>query len=285
MNSLKTVLLLGLLSGVLLVGGQAIAGRQGLEWGLVIAVGMNVFSYFFSDKLALMSYSAQPVTPEENPEIYARLAPLIGNLTQKMGLPMPKLWLLPEDSPNAFATGRDPQHASVACTDGILRLMNDRELEGVVAHELGHVLHRDILISSIAATLATAITFLSRLAFWFGPRGDDEDERGNMWSGLLMMILAPFAAMLIQMAISRTREFSADAAAAKYTGSPDGLIHALGKLEMGVQRVPMQDASPATAHMFILNPFSGGGLTRLFSTHPSTEERIARLEAMRGTAV
>ncbi|HEV2200718.1 MAG TPA: zinc metalloprotease HtpX [Bryobacteraceae bacterium] len=285
MNSLKTVLLLGLLSGVLLFGGEAIAGRQGLEWGLVIAVGMNFFSYFFSDKLALMSYSAQPVTPEENPEIYARLAPLVGNLTQKMGLPMPRLWLLPDESPNAFATGRDPQHASVACTEGILRLMNDRELEGVIAHELGHVLHRDILISSIAATLATAITFLSRLAFWFGPRGDDEDERGNMWSGLLMMILAPIAAMLIQMAISRTREFSADAASAKYTGSPDELIHALKKLEMGVERVPMQDASPATAHLFILNPFSGGGLARLFSTHPSTEERIARLEAMRGTGV
>jgi heat shock protein HtpX len=285
MNSLKTVLLLGLLSGVLLVGGQAIAGRQGLEWGLVIAVGMNFISYFFSDKLALMSYSAQPVTPEENPEIYARLAPLVGNLTRKMGLPMPKLWLLPEDSPNAFATGRDPQHASVACTDGILRLMSDRELEGVLAHELGHVLHRDILISSIAATLATAITFLSRLAFWFGPRGDDEDERGNMWSGLLMMILAPIAAMLIQMAISRTREFSADAASAKYTGSPDELISALGKLEMGVERVPMADASASTAHMFILNPFSGGGLMRLFSTHPSTEERIARLEAMRGAKV
>jgi heat shock protein HtpX len=286
MNSLKTVLLLGLLSGVLLLGGEAIAGRQGLEWGLVIAIGMNFFSYFFSDKLALMSYSAQPVTPEENPEVYARLAPLVGNLTQKMGLPMPKLWLLPEDSPNAFATGRDPQHASVACTYGILRLMTDRELEGVLAHELGHVLHRDILISSVAATLATAITFLSRMAFWFGPRGDrDDDERGSAWSGLLMMILAPIAAMLIQMAISRTREFSADAASAKYTGNPDELISALGKLEMGVQQVPMTDASPATAHMFILNPFSGGGMARLFSTHPSTEERIARLQAMRGAMV
>ncbi len=282
MNALKTVLLLGLLSGVLLFGGEAIAGRQGLEWGLVIAIGMNFFSYFFSDRLALMSYSAQPVTPEQNPEVYARLAPLVGNLTQRMGLPMPKLWLLPEDSPNAFATGRNPQHASVACTEGILRLMNDRELEGVLAHELGHVLHRDILISSVAATLAAAITFLARMAFWFGPRGEDEDERGNMWSGLLMMILAPIAAMLIQMAISRTREFSADAASAKYTGNPDELISALGKLERGVEQVPMTDATPATAHMFILNPFSGQGMARLFSTHPSTEERIARLQAMRG---
>lgn len=285
MNSLKTVLLLGLMSGVLLFGGEAIAGRRGLEWGLVIAIGMNFFSYFFSDKLALMSYSAQPVAPQENPEVYDRLAPIVGNLAQRMGLPMPKLWLLPEDQPNAFATGRDPQHASVACTVGILRLMNDRELEGVIAHELGHVLHRDILISSIAATLATAITFLARMAFWFGPRGEDEDERGNMWSGLLMMILAPIAAMLIQMAISRTREFSADAASAKYTGNPDELISALGKLERGVEQVPMDDAKPATAHMFILNPFSGGGMARLFSTHPSTEERIARLQAMRGTRV
>jgi heat shock protein HtpX len=267
------------------VGGEAIGGRQGLEWGLLIAIGMNFFSYFFSDKLALMSYSAQPVTPDENPEVYARLAPIVGGLSQKMGLPMPKLWLLPEDSPNAFATGRDPQHASVACTVGILQLMSDRELEGVLAHELGHVLHRDILISSIAATLASAITFLSRMAFWFGPRRDDEDERGNMWSSLLMMILAPIAAMLIQMAISRTREFSADAASAKYTGNPDELISALGKLEMGVERVPMGDASPATAHLFILNPFGAGGWTKLFSTHPSTEERIARLQAMKGTRV
>jgi len=282
MNSLKTVLLLGLMSGVLLVGGEAIGGRQGLEWGLVIAIGMNFFSYFFSDKLALMSYSAQPVTPEEKPEIYARLQPIVGGLTERMGLPMPKLWLLPEESPNAFATGRDPQHASVACTAGILRLMNDRELEGVLAHELGHVLHRDILISSVAATLASAITFLARMAFWFGPRGEDEEERGSMWSGLLMMILAPVAAMLIQMAISRTREFSADEASAKYTGNPDELISALGKLEMGVERIPMDDASPATAHLFIHNPFRSGGLTRLFSTHPSTEERIARLQAMRG---
>lgn len=281
MNSLKTVLLLGLMSAVLLVGGEAIGGRQGLEWGLLLAVGMNFFSYFFSDKLALMSYSAQPVTPDENSEVYARLAPIVSGLSQKMGLPMPKLWLLPEDSPNAFATGRNPQHASVACTVGIMRLMNDRELEGVLAHELGHVLHRDILISSIAATLASAITFLARMAFWFGPRGDDEDERGNMWSSLLMMILAPIAAMLIQMAISRTREFSADAASAKYTGNPDELISALGKLEMGVERMPMDDASPATAHMFILNPFGAGGWTKLFSTHPSTEERIARLRAMK----
>jgi heat shock protein HtpX len=280
MNSLKTVLLLGALSGLLLFGGELVGGRNGLEIGLMLAVGMNFFSYFFSDKLALMSYSAQPVTPEENPDVYARVFPLVHNLTQRMGLPMPKLWILPDDSPNAFATGRNPQHASVAFTEGILRLMTDRELEGVVAHELGHVLHRDILISSIAATLAAAITFLARMAFWFGPRNSDDDERGGAWGGLVMMIVAPIAAMLIQMAISRTREFDADSASAKYTGNPDELIQALRKLETGVTRIPM-DASPATAHMFIVNPFTAGGLTRLFSTHPSTEERIARLEAMR----
>lgn len=283
MNALKTALLLGLLSGLLLFGGEAIAGTTGLEYGLIAAIGMNAFSYFFSEKLSLMTYSAQPVTPQERPEIYARVAPIVQGLAQRMNIPMPKLWLIPDASPNAFATGRNPNHASVAFTEGILSLMTDRELEGVVAHELGHVLHRDILTSSIAATLASAITFLARMAFWFGPRGDD-DEEGGAWGGILMMILAPVAAMLIQMAISRSREFDADAASAKYTGNPDELISALGKLESGVQRVPMDDATPATAHLFILNPFSGGGISRLFSTHPSTEERIARLQAMKSDA-
>src|SRR5579885_3203486 len=277
MNAVKTVLLLGVLSGLLLFAGEMLGGRTGLEWGLAMAVAMNFFSYFFSERLALMSYNAQPVTPEQNARVY----PLVYNLTRNMGLPMPKLWLIPEDSPNAFATGRNPNHASVAFTAGILRLMNDRELEGVVAHELGHVLHRDILISSVAATLASALTFLARMAFWFGPRGEDEEDRGSDWAGLLMMIVAPLAALLIQMAISRTREFSADAASAKYTHSPDGLISALRKLEAGVARDPMTDASPSTAHLFILNPFGRGGLMKLFSTHPSTEERIERLEAMR----
>jgi heat shock protein HtpX len=280
MSSLKTALLLGLLSGLVLVAGESLGGRSGLEMGLIVAVGMNFFSYFFSEKLSLMMYSAQRLTPQDNPQVYARVEPLVHNLVQRMGLPMPKLWLIPDKSPNAFATGRNPQHASVAFTEGVLRLMTDRELEGVVAHELGHVLHRDILISSVAATLASAITFLARIAFWFGPRGSDDEERGGAWGGLLMMIVAPVAAMLIQMSISRTREFSADAASAKYTGSPDELIDALRKLEMGVARVPM-DANPATAHMFIVNPFTGGGLARMFSTHPSTEERIARLEAMK----
>ncbi len=282
MNALKTAFLLGLLSVLVLFAGEMIGGRTGLEYGLVAAVGMNVFSYFFSDKISLATYSAQPVTPQENPEVYRRVSGIVQGLAQRMNIPMPKLWLIPDPSPNAFATGRNPKHASVAFTEGILSLMTDRELEGVVAHELGHVLHRDILTSSVAATLATAITFLARMAFWFGPRGND-DEEGGALGGILMMILAPIAAMLIQMAISRSREFDADEASAKYTGNPDELISALGKLERGVQRVPM-DATPATAHLFILNPFSGSGLAKMFSTHPSTEERIARLQAMKGDA-
>lgn len=284
MNGVKTALLLGLLSGLLLFGGQMIAGRSGLEIALVLAVVMNFASYFFSDKIALATYSAQPVTPQDNPEVYRRVFPLVQNLVQRMNLPMPKLWLIPDASPNAFATGRNPAHASVAFTAGILQLMNDRELEGVVAHELGHVLHRDILTSSIAATLGAAITRLAYMAMWFGG-GNRDDERGSPWGRLLMTLLAPLAAGLIQMAISRSREYDADAAAARYTGSPDGLINGLRKLERGVQQVPMPDASPATAHMFILNPFRTGGMTRLFSTHPSTEDRIARLEAMRGDAM
>ncbi|HUI77995.1 MAG TPA: zinc metalloprotease HtpX [Bryobacteraceae bacterium] len=280
-NTIKTVLLLGLLSALLIWGGQALGGRNGIYIGLAFAVVMNFAGYFFSDKIALATYSAQPVSETENPEVYRRVAPIVRNLTQRMGLPMPKLWLIPEESPNAFATGRNPSHASVAFTVGILRLMDDREIEGVVAHELGHVLHRDILISSVAATIAAAITALARMAFWFGgPRRDDEDSGGGVWGGLLMLVLAPIAAMLIQMAISRTREYDADAASAKYTGTPYELISALQKLETYSKRIPME-ATPATQHMFIIKPFTGQSLMRLFSTHPSTEERIARLQAMR----
>ena len=268
MNGVKTALLLGVLSGLLLLAGGAAGGTDGLILGLILAIGLNFFSYFLSEKLSLMTYSAQPVTLQENPEVYSRVAPIVQNLAMRMGLPMPKLWLIPDASPNAFATGRNPNHASVAFTEGILRLMTDRELEGVVAHELGHVLHRDILTSSIAATLAAAITFVARLT-------------SRRSQGLLMFFLAPLAAVLIQMAISRSREYDADAASAKYTGNPDELIGALGKLERGVERIPM-DADPATAHMFILNPFPRGGFATMFSTHPSTEERIARLSAMRG---
>jgi heat shock protein HtpX len=282
MNAVKTVLLLGALSAILLVGGQAIAGERGLYWGLGLAVLMNFGSYFFSDKIALASYGAQPVTETDNPEIYRRIAPIVRSLTQRMGLPMPKLYVIDEDSPNAFATGRNPNHASVAYTAGILRLMEDRELEGVTAHELGHVLHRDILISSVAATIAAAITMLARMAFWFGLGGRDERDRGGGGAigSIFMLILAPIAAMLIQMAVSRTREYSADEASAKYTGTPFELISALQKLETYSKRIPM-DASPATAHMFIIKPFTGDMFMKLFSTHPSTADRIARLESMR----
>ena len=283
-NTLKTALLLGLLTAVLLIGGQAFGGRQGLYIALFFAIAMNFSGYFFSDRIALSMYSAQPVTEADNPEVYRRVEPIVRNLTQRMGLPMPRLWLIPDDSPNAFATGRNPSHASVAFTAGILRLMNDSEIEGVVAHELGHVLHRDILISSVAAMIAGMITFLASMARWGmifggGSRRDD-DDRGGALGMLFMAILAPFAALLIQMAISRSREYDADAASAKYIGSPYPLINGLEKLETWSKRIPM-DATPATAHLFIIKPFTGGGFMRLFSTHPSTEERIARLQGMR----
>ncbi len=284
MNSLKTVLLLGLLSGLLVVGGGALMGRNGLYLGLAMAALMNFGSYFFSDKIALASYRAQPVSPEENPEIYRRVAPIVQGLANRMGIPMPKLYIIPDESPNAFATGRNPQHASVAFTAGILQFMNDSEIEGVVAHELGHVLHRDILISSVAATIAGAITMLASMARWgmiFGGYGGrDNENRGGGLGAIFMMLLAPIAAAVIQMAISRSREYDADAASAKYVGSPYPLIGALQKLETYSKRIPM-DASPSTAHMFIIKPFTGQTIMRLFSTHPSTEDRIARLQAMR----
>jgi heat shock protein HtpX len=278
-NALKTAALLGLLSAILIIGGRALAGDRGIEYGLGIAVLMNFGSYFFSDKIALATSGAQPLTQESAPEVYARIAPLVGRLAQSMGIPMPKLYVTPEPSPNAFATGRDPNHASIAFTEGILQLMDDRELEGVVAHELGHVLNRDILISSIAGTIAAAITALSRFAFWFGGDRDDRDRGGGL-EAIVMMILGPIAAMLIQMAISRTREFSADAASAKYVGSPYPLIGALQKLDTWSKRIPME-ATPTTQHLYIMKPLAGGSMMRLFSTHPSTEERIERLEQMR----
>ena len=283
-NTLKTALLLGLLTAVLLIGGQAVGGRQGLYIALFFAIAMNFGGYFFSDRIALSMYSAQAVTETDNPEVYRRVEPIVRNLTQRMGLPMPRLWLIPDDSPNAFATGRNPSHASVAFTAGILRLMNDSEIEGVVAHELGHVLHRDILISSVAAMIAGTITWLASMARWGmifggGSRRDD-DDRGGALGMVFMAILAPIAALLIQMAISRSREYDADAASAKYIGSPYPLINGLEKLETWSKRIPME-ATPATAHLFIIKPFTGGGFMRLFSTHPSTEDRIARLQGMR----
>ncbi len=283
LNSVKTVLLLGLLSALFLVGGEALGGRTGLYYGLGFAALMNFGSYFFSDKIALSMYSAQPVSETENPDVYHRVAPIVRNLAQRMGIPMPKLYIIPDESPNAFATGRNPNHASVAFTAGILRLMTDNELEGVVAHELGHVLHRDILISSIAATIAAAITMLARMAMYasmFGGGSRDDDSRGSAIGGIFMLIFAPIAAMLIQMAISRSREYDADAASAKYVGSPYPLVNALQKLDNWSKRIPM-DATPATAHMFIIKPFTGESMMRLFSTHPSTADRVARLQAMR----
>jgi heat shock protein HtpX len=280
MNGLKTALLLGLMSGLLLVGGQALGGRRGLGLGLMLAIGMNFFSYFFSEKMALMSSGAIRISETENSQVYWRVAPLVRQLCQKMGLPEPKLWVIPEQAPNAFATGRNPSHSSVAVTAGLLEMMNDDELAGVIAHELGHIKHRDILISSIAATIGAAITYLAHIAMFFGGGRRDDDDGPNPIVAILTLILAPIAAGLIQMAISRTREFSADAAAAKATGSPNGLISALRKLEMYSKRIPM-DVSPSMSHMYIIKPFSGQSLARLFSTHPATEQRIARLEGLR----
>ncbi len=284
MNMLKTVALLGVLSSVLLLGGRMVGGKNGLIIGLGIAIAMNFFSYFFSEKMALKMSGAQPVTQDAHPEIYRRIAPMTRNLAERMSLPMPKLWVTPEHTPNAFATGRNPSHSSVAVTFGLLELMNDQEIEGVIAHELGHILNRDILISSMAATIGSAISFVGQMGYYFGGSRNDEEEGGGgggIVGGLLMMLVAPIAAMVIQMAISRTREFSADAAAAKYTGSPDGLISGLRKLDSFGQRIPM-DPPPATAHMYIMKPFGGGSvMSKLFSTHPATEDRIAALERLR----
>ncbi len=281
MNAMKTTLLLGLLSGLLIIGGGAIAGERGLAYGLVMAVAMNFFSYFFSEKMALMSARAQRISETEYPEIYARLKPIVGTLAQPMGIPMPKLWVTPDLSPNAFATGRNPTHASVAVTSGILQLMTDDELAAVLAHELGHVKNRDILISSIAATLASTITYLARMAMWFGSGRRTETGRRDRSpvGGLLMIFLAPLAAVLIRMAISRTREFSADATSARTLGTAQPMINALEKLDSVGRQIPLQ-ASPSMSHMYIVQPFSGTALFKLFSTHPSTEKRIAALRAM-----
>lgn len=280
MNAIKTTLLLGLLSGLLIIGGGAIAGEQGLAYGLVMAVAMNFFSYFFSEKLALMSARAQRVSETEYPEIYARLEPIVRSLAQRMGIPMPKLWVTPDLSPNAFATGRNPAHASVAVTSGILQLLKDDELAAVLAHELGHVKNRDILISSIAATLASAITYLAQMAMWFGAgRRDTGRRERSPIAGLLMIFLAPMAAGLIRMAISRTREFSADATSAHVLGAAQPMISALEKLDSVGKQIPLE-ASPSMSHMYIVKPFSGTSFLKLFSTHPSTEARIASLRAL-----
>lgn len=271
-NTFKTALLLTALTLLLMAIGRAFGGQNGMLLALVIAAGTNFVAYFFSDKIALATYRARPVTREELPRAYQ----VVERLTQKIGIPMPKLYVIPTDSPNAFATGRNPQHASVAMTQGILNLLNDEELEGVLAHELGHVNNRDILISSIAATIAGAITFVSRFGFFFGGMQDRDDRRGGGIGALLMLILAPIAAMLIQLAVSRSREYQADATGAHYTGNPYALASALAKLDAYSKRVPMA-ATPSTAHLFIIQPILGMNFGSLFSTHPPIAKRIERL--------
>lgn len=273
-NRLKTVLLLGLLTGMILFIGS-LWGKQGLTIALIVSIGMNFGSYFFSDKIALKMYRARPVTREQAPGIYR----LVESLCSRTGIPVPRLYIIPAESPNAFATGRNPQHASVAVTRGALQLLDEEELKGVLAHELAHVKNRDILISSIAATMAGAILWISQMARFaalFGGGRDPDDEGGGLLGFLLMIIVAPVAALLIQLYISRTREYLADSSGARAAGSPQGLASALQKLESYSKRVPM-NASPGTAHMFIMHPFSGRTLMNLFSTHPPTQKRIDRL--------
>jgi heat shock protein HtpX len=269
-NTFKTAFLLTLLTLLLMFIGRAFGGQNGMLLALAFAAVMNFVSYFYSDKIALAMYRAQPVTREQLPRAYAA----VERLTQKIGIPMPKMYVIPNDSPNAFATGRNPQHASVAMTQGILNLLNDEELEGVLAHELGHVNNRDILIGSVAATIAGAITMLSRFGFFFG--GSRNDRRGGGIGALLMLILAPIAATLIQLWVSRTREYDADATGAHYTGNPYALASALSKLDAYSRRLPMQ-ATPSTAHLFIIQPFLGMNFGSLFSTHPPIAKRIERL--------
>ena len=284
MNGFRTTILLAALTALVVWIGQMVGGPTGAVMALIFAGAMNFFSYWFSDKIVLKMYGAQEVSANEDPELYG----IVQELAGRAGLPMPKVYIIPEDTPNAFATGRNPEHAAVAVTQGIRRILNKRELAGVLGHELTHVKNRDILISSIAATLAGAISYLAHMAQWgmmFGGGSRDREEGGgsNIFGLLFMMIVAPMAAMLIQMAVSRSREYMADAGGAKISGDPLALAGALRKLHMGAQNIPLQvsDATAnSTAHMFIVRPLTGGGLVNLFSTHPAMEERVARLEAM-----
>src|SRR5215467_555964 len=275
----KTALLLAVLTVMLVMLGGALGGRQGMMVAFVFAIIMNFGSYWFSDKIVLAMYGAQPISEAQAPRLYA----IVRRLALKAQIPMPPVYLIPTDTPNAFATGRNPEHAAVAVTEGIMRILNDEELEGVLAHELSHVKNRDVLISTIAATLAGAITMLAHMAQWSamfgGGRGDDEERGSNPIALVLMAALAPLAAMLVQLAVSRAREYQADATGAQLAGRPWGLASALEKLQMAQQVAPME-ANPATAHLFIVNPLSGRSLMNLFSTHPPLEERIARLRAM-----
>ena len=283
MNQFKTFLLMLVLTVVFILVGSAIGGKSGAVTAFVFAAAMNFFSYWFSDKIVLRMYGARQVTQAEAPELYQ----IVGELVNKASLPMPKVYVMENDTPNAFATGRNPEHAAVAVTSGIMRILSKEELMGVIGHELSHIRHRDILISTLAATMAGAITMLARMAQWgamFGGGRSSDDEGGggnNLLFTLVFSIVASIAAMLIQMAISRSREYIADEGGA-HLSNPLYLARALGKLEMASQRIPMK-ASPSTAHMFIVNPLRGGGVLSLFSTHPPIEERIARLEEMART--
>jgi len=278
-NMFKTALLLGVLTALFVVIGGAMGGERGMLVAFVFALFMNFFSYWFSDKIVLAMYGARPIEESEAPGLYA----MVRRLATRAAIPVPRVYLIESDSPNAFATGRSPQHAAIAVTSGIMRILDDEELEGVLAHELSHVTNRDVLISTIAATLAGAITYLAHMAQWaaiFGGSRSDDDERGNPVALLFLAIVAPIAAMLVQLAVSRAREFQADASGARLAGRPWPLAKALEKLEVASHIRPME-ANPATAHLFIVNPLSGQSLMRLFSTHPPIEERIARLRAMR----
>ena len=271
-NTVKTALLLGTMSALLMFLGEAFGGAGGLAIGFLFAVGTNFFSYWFSDKMVLRMYNAQEVFPGH------RLFDIVDRLAKRAGLRQPRCYVIPDPSPNAFATGRNPEHAAVAATEGILRMLTDNELEGVLSHELSHVKHRDILISSVAATLAAAIMMVSRIAMFFG--GRDDREGSNPFAMIATIILAPIAAILIQAAISRSREYDADAGGAVIAGGPNGLVSALQKIDVAAKEIPL-DASPATAHMFIINPFSASNLLGLFSTHPPTADRIAALLSQR----
>ena len=279
-NTLKTTALLGLLTGLLILIGGYLGGTQGMGIAFVIAFLMNFGSYWFSDRIVLAMYGAKEATEAEAPDLHR----IVRGLAQQAHMPMPRIYIIPTETPNAFATGRNPDHAAVAATQGILRILNEEELEGVLSHELAHVRNRDTLISTVAATLAGVIVMLARLAMWMpffgGGSRDDEDRGGGMLGFLFLAILAPIAATLIQLAISRSREFQADESGARLSHKPNALASALQKLEVGADRLPM-DANPATSHLFIVNPLRGGALFRLFSTHPPIEERIARLRALR----
>ncbi len=285
MNTLKITFFLTCLTLLMVAMGNAIGGQGGMVIALLLAGGMNFFSYWYSDKIVLKMYKAKEVSENESPTFYR----MVKGLAERAGMPMPKVYIIPSESPNAFATGRNPQNAAVAATEGIMRILSAEELEGVMAHELAHVQNRDTLISTIAATFAGAIAMLGNMLQWAaifgGGSSDDEEGGGSMLGGLAMAFIAPMAAMLIQMAVSRSREYLADASGAKICGNPLALASALNKLQLASQRVPMAEATPATSHMFIVNPLRGASLAKLFSTHPPMEERIARLQALAGGRV